>query len=271
MIDLTGNPASISKPVSLGKVFHEDTIRDFQIESITWLMTIKPGIRPVVPYREGKTRLEEIEVLSIRANSLPDTPGYRYLLSQIHSKICYPCVVFFEYKDKYKISAWKFVDGERATQNVLKSSFVSAWIRSSPVSNKTEQCANSVQKLLLNGEGDIKELYDKLCHCILNCSPQYIGSHAHLIKILYALNGSYGQALANQVDCTKRYEIINPEEKYRKRKYGSAFRYCYEYEDIWYVLMNDEKARKTIEKRRYRDIEDLIFQIDSQYEDQRRQ
>lgn len=271
MIDLTGNPASIDKSVPLEKLFSKDDIDDFQIECVMWKMTIKPGVRPVTPYLEGRIRMEEIEVLLVRVNSLPDTPGYRYLLSRIHAKILYPCIVFFEHKSKYKISAWKFIDGVNKNQNILKSSFVSAWIRDLPASDKTAQCAVSVQKILMNGKGNLKDLYEQLCHCISGCSPQYIGSRAHLIRILYALEGSQGKKLADRVDCTKKYEILNPNEKYRRKRYSSAFKYCYEYEDIWYALMIDEKAKKIIENRRYRDIEDLIYQIDSQYEEQKRQ
>ncbi len=269
MLNLAGNPASINKTIPLEKLFSADVISDFEIESASWIMTIKPKIRSVTPYIQGRTRLEEIEAISVRANSLPDTPGYRYLLSQIHAKIRYPCVVFFEYKDKYKISAWKFIDGEKKNENVLKSSFVSAWIRTPPASNKTARCSNSVHEILLNGEGDIKDLYDQICHYILNCTPQYVGSRAHLKRILYALTGSRGETFIHHVDCSKRFVIENLDEKYKKRRYTSQYTYCYEYEDIWYAFMNDEKLKRIIEKRRYRDAEDMIFQIDTQYEERR--
>lgn len=267
MIDLTNNPASIEKPVPVDKLFSLDTINKFQIESAVWLMTIKPGVRLVTPYIDGRTRLEEIEVLRVRCNTLPDTHGYRYLLSEIHKRISYPCVVFFEYQDKYKISAWKFLDSIRADHNILKTSYVSAWIREPPASNKTEICASGVQRLLLHGEGSIKDLYDQVCQLILNCAPQYIGSRVHLMRIITSLAGS--ESFEKKIDHTKRFALLNPTEKYKKNVYGSAFRYIYEYEDIWYALMNDEKMRTIIEKRRYRDMEDLVFQIDSRYEDRR--
>lgn len=265
MIDLSNNPASCKKQIPLEKLFSPETIEEFQVEHAEWLMSIKPAVRSVIPYIEGRTRMEEIEVLRVRCNTLPDTKGYRYLLKEIHEKISYPCVVFFEYQNKYKISAWKFLDSNRVNHNILKSSYVSSWIREPPSSDMTEKCANDIRQVLLYGEGNIKELYTKICQLILNCAPRFIGSRAHIMRILYSLGGS--NALEKTIDHTKRYEIKNPHERYKEKVYGSSYRYAYEYEDVWFALMQDEKMRTVIKKRRYRDIEDLVYQIDTKYEE----
>lgn len=265
MIDLSNNPASYNKSIPIERLFSPEVIDEFQVEHTEWLMTIKPAVRSVTPYIDGRTRMEEIEVLKVRCNTLPDTKGYRYLLKEIHEKISYPCVVFFEYRNKYKISTWKFLDSNRVDHNILKSSYISAWIREPPSSDMTEKCANAVREVLLYGEGNIRDLYNQICQLILNCAPQYIGSRAHIMRILDSLGGS--KALEKSIDHTKWYEVKNPYEKYKKKVYGSSYRYAYEYEDVWYVLMQDEKTQTVIKNRRYRDMEDLVYQIDTKYEE----
>lgn len=267
MIDLSNNAASIQKRIPPKKLFDENTIEKYMISDVVWVMSIKPGIRNVDKEIDGRLRLEEIEAFIVRIQQIPDTGGFRDLLSQIHSKIMYPCVVFFEYKNKYKISAWKTIDSTRSSGNkeILTTHYLSAWIYEPSVSENATRCANAVKDLLLNGEGSIKALYDQICNAIMLCVPQYIGSREHLLKILYDLSGNKNDPIAAQIDHTKRHSVKNPNARYKKKEYGTAFQYAYEYEDIWFALMNDNKFRKIIESRRYRSIEDLILHIDLKY------
>ena len=269
MLKLTDNPASIKKLIPAERLFDVDTISQYMISNVNWIMTIKPGIRNVSSFVDGRIRAEEIEVISLAVGSIPDKSGYLSLLSQIHGKIMYPCVVLLEYLNKYKIATWKFFDSDRKTSGVaLKSPYVSAWIRDPTTSEKTEQCVKRISDLLLNGEGNIKTLYDQICSAILNCAPQYIGSRAHLSRLLYDLTGKKNHPIQNEIDSRKRYEVKKQYAKYQKKKYGSSYKYGYEYEDIWAAFMEDDQIQAIIKKRRYRDMEELVFQIDTKYEEQ---
>lgn len=269
MIDFSGSGAYYGKPIPSEKLFGESIVEEYQIEEMVWLMSIKPGIRNVECFTDGRNRMEEIEVLSIRVKAIPDIGGPRKLLRLIHSKISYPVVVFFEYKEKYKIAAWKYITGARdINKNILQTSYISSWIYEPQESEKTMKCVEEVSDLLMNGEGSIKELYDRICASIGACYPQHIGSKEHLSKLLYDLTGLKNPPVINKIDTTKIHGVSNPDQRFKKKKYTSTYHYSYEYEDIWHALMNDEMLSQIIQKRRYRDAEDMVFSIDSKYAEQ---
>lgn len=268
MIDYSKNAAYYGKSVPLTKVFDSESIELFDIAELIWLMSIKPAVRNVKSYVKDRVRLEEIEVLSLHINSMPDTEGYYRLLKQIHSQIRYPCVVFLEYKNKYKVVAWSFVDSVSSVDhNILRSKYETSWIYDPPCSERTKKCVTQLAAILLDGEGCIKELYEQVCRIIGNCYPQYIGSRQHLSRLAYDLSGKKNHPVLNSVDCYKKYEVKNPNAKFEKKEYGSSYKYVYEYEDIWYSFLQDEQLKRVIENRRYRDMEDLVFSIDLKYEE----
>ena len=268
MLEFTDNAASIHKVIPLNKLFDDEIIKLYEIEEVVWHMSIKPGIRKVTQYIDENIRYEEIEVLTVKVNSIPDIGGYSALLRQIHKLIRYQCVVFFEYKDKFKISAWNFTDSVSITNhNIMQSPYISSWIRIPQVSQKTQKCYDDVMELLFNGEGCIKDLYQKICIAISYCFPSFIGSRTHLQRIVYDLTGIKNDPLIAEVESAKRYEVKNAKAKYQKREYGNSYKYVYEYEDIWAAFMKDERTKKVIEKRRYCNIDDLILTIDLKYEE----
>lgn len=266
MIDLSNSPAYVNIDIACNKMFEENIINSFGIKELKWLMSIKPSTRDVTPYIEDRIRMEEIEVFYIRISEFPDKISLKSMLSEMCSKVSYPCVVFVGYGDKYKILAWKFADSVRLIdKNVLHSFFESAWIHEPSYSEKADKCVETIKNLLLNGESGINVLYDDICKAISNFYPQYIGSFKHLKTIVYDLTGN--NSFVNSIPSTKRYEVKNSFEKHRKKEYGTMFKYVYEYEDIWNSFMKDEKIKNIINNRRYRDIEDLVLSIDSKYEE----
>lgn len=268
MIDFSKNAAYYGKSVPLAKVFDSESIEHFGVDRCIWLLSIKPAVRNVESYVKDRVRLEEIEVLSLHINSKPDTEGYYRLLKQIHSQIRYPCVVFLEYKNKYKVVAWSFVDSVSSSDhNILRSKYETSWIYDPPSSEKTQKCVSELSTLLLDGEGCIKELYEQICRTIGNCYPQYIGSRQHLVRIVYDLCGKKNHPVLHGIDCDKRYEVKNSRARFEKKVYGSSYKYVYEHEDVWHALMQDEQLKRIIENRRYRDMEDMVFSIDSKYEE----
>ena len=94
MLDFTGNLASVQKTIPKEKIFDADTIEHFLVSDVQWCLSVKPGIRNVTPYIEGRVRLEEIEALIVEVNSLPEKTGYKTLLGQIHAKMI-ACINYF--------------------------------------------------------------------------------------------------------------------------------------------------------------------------------
>lgn len=267
MIDFSSNSAFCNKVLSADKLFSDDIIDEFGTDEVNWLMTIKPGIRNVEKYINDRVRMEEIEVFSIKVTYNPSVDSYVRVLKEICSKVVYPCIVFIIYGNKFKIAAWNFVDSVKAANiNIMRSYYCTSWMYEPAASEKTEKCINEVSDILLNGEGSVKKLYDSLCMSIMRCSPQYIGSKAHLERIVYDLTGKKNNPIINGISTSVRHDIKGDRNRYKKREYSSTYKYTYDYEDIWFAFMNDEVIKKTIENRRYRDIEDLVLTIDSKYE-----
>ena len=268
MIKLPDNPATINKTLLPKTLFDADTISSFGISEVNWIMSIKPDTRNVRSYISGRKRLEEIEVFRLKIERFPDKENCFNLFRQLHGKIMYPCVVFLDYRDKYKISTWNFVDTVSGNNGVvLRSPYVSAWIRDPATSANTKRCVDKVVDILLNGEGSIKKLYEQICNAVLNCEPRYLGSRTHLSKILYDLTGQKNHPIIAEIDSRKRYVVKDKNSRFQKNEYGSQYKYSYDYEDIWCVFMEDDGIRRVIENRRYRDMEDLVMEIDMKYEE----
>ena len=266
MIDLSSNSASISKQIPIDKMLDADTAKQYSVSKIVWKMSLKPGIRDVATYNDGHIRVEEIEVFEVEIQALSDEGRYLQLLKNIHSKVMYPCVVLLKYKNKYKIIAWKTIDSVASVnKELLKTPFVSSWIYEPPASEKTAKCSKAVEDILCNGTGDLKNLYDQICSAISFCQPEYIGSRAHLIRLIVDLGGAEDDPILSRIDYIKQHDILNPQEKYKKNRYSQSFKYSYEYEDIWYALMNDDRLKQAIINRRYEDMNELVFKIDMKY------
>ena len=266
MKDFGNNPASINKKIPVERLFDTSTIEQCQITEVTWVMSIKPGIRNVEAYKQERVRMEEIEVLIVLIQELLEEACYRELLSQIHEKIQYPCVVYLVFKNKYNIATRYFIDPVRKTSGVvLRGAFISAWIRDPECSEKTKGCSDKVYDILMNGEGSIKDLYFQISSTISECTPNYIGSREHLRTIIYDITGRKPHPIEKDIDSAKRYILRNGKSKYEKKRKTNQYTYSYEYEDIWYAFMNDEQIKQVINKRHYRDIEDLIYSIDTRY------
>ena len=266
MIDLSNNIASIHKTVPMEKLFDPSLIESYQMTDVIWVMSIKPGIRNVTAYVEGQIRMEEIEVFDIQVNALPEAESYIGLLTQLYKKIAYPCVVFFEYKDKYRIACWSFKDSVYSTNNnILLTPYISSWIYDPPSSEKTRVCVEQVAAYLLNGEGSIRDLYQNICLEVSKCAPKHITSKEHLIRLVYDLTGDKKHPIINEIESRKRHGEKYRSSRYQKKQYTKPFTHVYEYEDIWHAFMCDEKIKKTIENRRYSDIEELVMRIDMKY------
>lgn len=262
MIRLTNNISSMHKIIPLEKIFDAEIIDTFSISKIRWLMRISSKTRNVSEYCSNKVRIDEIDVFCIRIESMPEEGDYERVLKQFHQRIPYPCVAFLEYKGKYKITTWKFTNDTRTMKHkALQSSYISSWIYIPQLSEKTRNCFENVIELLLHGEGNLNDIYNKISAEILNCCIHHVNSRKHLYEIIYYITGNRQDPLVEQIDCEKYYNY------YRDGTRGRLVCIMYEYEDIWATLMNNEKTRAYVNARGYSDIDRLIYDIESHYED----
>ena len=268
MVDFTKNPAFYNRIIPKEKLVDLGTMAYDQIWDITWIMSIKPGIRNVTSYvnTRQRMRLEEIEVLWI-TGVMYESKDFLAVARSISKKILYPCVLIFGEENRYKFVTWSFLDSVKQPDKTISTSFYeSTWIREPFDSDRTKRCAETVFHILLNGEGSIRELFQEICNSILACSPKYLGSRAHLQKIIYALTGKKSIPHLNSIERTLHHYVLNPKARYQKNIYSDNYRLFYEYEDVWHAFMNDEQLKNIIEKRRFRDMEDLVYCVDAQYE-----
>ena len=70
MIDFSNNAASYLKPLPLEKLFDVEIINRFDISEVIWSLSIKPQVRNVTKYIDGRIRLEEIEVFEVKVNKI---------------------------------------------------------------------------------------------------------------------------------------------------------------------------------------------------------
>ena len=268
MVDFSENPAFYNRIIPKEKLLETDSDAFFQVEDVTWIMSIKPGIRNVTSYvnTRQRMRMEEIEVLRI-TGELYASKDFLAVARSISKKILYPCVLIFGEENRYKFVTWSFLDSVKQPDKSIATSFYeSTWIREPFCSERTKRCAETVFHILLHGEGSIRDLFQEICSSILACSPKFLGSRAHLQRILYALIGKKSSPVMNRIEGTLHHYILNPHQRYQKNVYSDNYRYFYEYEDVWHAFMNDEQLRGIIEKRRFRDMEDLVYCVDAQYE-----
>lgn len=268
MIDLSCSPAFVNKKIPINKMFTDEIIERYGVKSITWVMSIKPQILNVTPLLNEKYRIEEIEVFQVSITKLIDEGTYTELYKHIFAKVLYPCVLIIVYKNKYKFVACKFEAGKNDyNKNVLKSFYISSWIYDDLLTEKAAKCKDAISRMLLTREGSLQEIYLEICNTILQFQQRYIGSRNHIQRIVYSLAGNSGIPIIATIPSVKRYEAKAKKNKYQKTEYMSQFKYYYEYEDIWHTFMQDDRLNLIIKKRRYSDIEDLIFSIDSRYDD----
>lgn len=268
MVEFTENPAFYNRKIPKEKLVEMGTMAYDQIWDITWIMSIKPGIRNVTSYVSARQRMrmEEIEVLRI-TGEMYASKDFLAVARSISKKILYPCVLIFGEENQYKFVTWSFLDSVKQPDKTISTSFYeSTWIREPFYSERTKRCAETVFHTLLHGEGSIRNLFQEICSSILACSPKYLGSRAHLQRILYALIGKKSSPVINNIERTLHHYILNPHQRYQKNVYSIDYRYFYEYENVWHAFMSDEQMREIIEKRRFRDMEDLVYCVDAQYE-----
>lgn len=241
------------------------------VRSIRWCANLKPGFIGAKPVRTSEVVYEEIQVLQVE---IIDTEQLFSAASVIYKKTKYPCILIMKFGEKYCIGACPFTVGKiNSDKNIMKMQAFSHWIYPdllSPGANKFISAVNQS----MEADDNLQSIYTRIYHAVQMFQLKGT-TKTHVNKLLYDLLGK------SNCSESKRNEILKYCTPYKKHmptdgslaakfdssKRTSSYIYRYDFEDIWYCLMQYTPTRKIIEIRRYRDIEDLVFSIDNKFED----
>lgn len=233
--------------------------------AVHWRASIKPMLTGTAAVNRGNIRYEEIQILSVE---LKDSDNLFAILHGIYKQIKYPCLVDVQYKDKFLISTCQFRAGKvDRDDNIIYCINCSHWIHPDLLSSGAVQMIDEINRALAQ-QGDLRSIYTEMVHAVqrfrLNGTTK-----AHIDRLLFDMIGKTSPTKRDEIMkyCTpyRKHAPINSSRaaKYDKAKRRSTFSYAYDYEDIWYCLLKFEQTKKVVLGRRYRDIQELVFQIDT--------
>lgn len=237
-----------------------------EILSAVWLGTISPVSAKVSAYIDDNWAYEEIQIFQIVVKNADEL---YYVARAIYRSVLYPCLLIIQYKGKCLLSACAFEKGKRESdQNILHTPTFSHWLHEDYYSEEAKVFLKKVNSIL-NMEGSLKTLYQRIVGEIQMFPLGGIGSKQYLMSIIKWLRGSCSPKYLDTVlsICTphKKYSPRNGSiaAKYEKSKDGRQYTYSYDAEDVWYCLMMNEATRKIIETRKYQNLEEIIYRMEN--------
>lgn len=239
------------------------------VQSVLWYASLKPNFIKASAVINESVRYEEIQVIKIVLTA----PDSLYdVARKLYKSIKYPCLIIFNYKNKYMLGACKFDAGKiNYTENILRRLSFSHWVYPDLLSSGAKRMIDTINALF-ESQYDLLSLYTYIMHAIENYALAGT-TRTHVDRILKDMLGSISAKKRDEIMkyCTpyqKHFVTdLSIATKYDKNKRTSNYVYSYDYEDIWYCLMQYESTCKIINARRYRDIEDLLFSIDTKLDE----
>ena len=251
--------------VFISKFLNPDSDVGQSVESIQWRASIKPEFTGITAVNNNTLRYDELQIVLI---TLVNTDFLFEVTRKIYKEIKYPCLLILNYQNKFLVSTCQFNAGKvDKDNNLLHAVNFSHWIHADLLSPGADRMICEINEAI-NEKSDLCHIYTKMTHAIQNFR---LGgtTKAHVDRLLYDMCGRISAAKRDAIMkyCTpyKKHAPLDASRatKYNKAKRTSAYTYSYDYEDIWYCLMCCEETQEVIRKRKYRDIEDLIYSIDS--------
>jgi len=249
----------LNKPIPKEKIYSKEQSETLGIENVCLFAVIKPEVNNVEKVIDENRRYEEIMIIGITISIQDDIYG---ILKCIFKKIAYPVLVVLEYQGKYKLCTCRFTPGKNDyNENILSSIVFTSWIHSDLLSDKTQKCIGMISDAWK--EKNLYEMYNKIKSAV--CFAQAVNiSKKHTGGIMEFLGIDDADATTALKYCTP---YKNNTDKNRPNKYESkktkSFIWRYDTEDIWYGLQHCEATKKVLENRRYRTIEELLFNVDT--------
>ena len=257
---------AVPKHINPAQIFRNQEESSFAINDIEWIGTISPVSAHVSVYKDERSTYEEIQIFCI---NLVETDDLYHTASIFFRTIRYPCLLIMKYNDKFLLSACAFEIGKRDTeQNILRRPSLSHWIHKDYCSVEANKFMSKIN-LHLNAEGSLKEVYLNILHEIQMFHLGGIYSKQYLISIVKRLRGSCSSNFFDRVfrPCTpyKKYAPMSNsiKAKYEEKRQRQSYTYIYDSEDIWYSLVMEPSTEKIILARKYRNLEELVYRMDS--------
>lgn len=261
--------AKVKKEIAKDKIYDPSSEVIHEVESISWRGCIKPVISEVVPSVNGRKRYEELQLLKVVINSRDNLYS---LAKALYRAIKYPCVVEYQMGDATCIGADKFNAGLiDQSKNIMSGLYFSHWIRQDYMSKDATRMIVRVNEALSAG-GEIASIVQNVCNAIGDYRLSGT-SRAHVDRLRSELIGSKPSSFRKIVEkiCVpvKYYpgsSFKSKKERYEKRS-GKGYRIIYDYEELWYCFMACEETRRIIENKRIRNMEDLIYSLEIDVDD----
>lgn len=249
----------INKLIPKEKIYSKEQCDAFGVEEVRLVATIKPEVNNVEKVLDANRRYEEIMVIGITISNQEDIYA---MLKCIFKKIAYPVVAVLNYHGKYKLCTCRFTPGKKNyNENILSSIVFTSWIYSDLLSDKTQKCIEMVTDAWK--EKNLYDMYAKIRSAV--CFAQAINisqKHAGLVMAFLGISGYDTATILRNCTPYENHTDRNRPNKYESKK-TKSFVWRYDTEDIWYGLQHCEAAKKVLENRRYRTMEELLFNTDT--------
>lgn len=231
------------------------------VNCVLWLGNLKPAVTLVEPTITPKQRYEELQFFQVKLHSREKL----YEVGKcIYSRVKYPCVIEFVINDVVTIGICKFNAGALDfTENVKKRIFFSHFLRKDLLSDKAQKMVDDINNAI-STQKDLGNMYDAICDAISNyrLSGTTMAHVERLITDMLGKTTATQKQLIYQYCEPYKYHAVTSGNRFSGRR-ASNYMLIHDYEELWYCFMMFPATRKVIENRRYRDIEDLIYSIDS--------
>lgn len=256
--------------IPLSKIFADnDSEISMSVQSVQWRASLKPCLLDVKSVKSETIRYEEIQILYIELNNT------EYLYDIAHT-ICKfikcPCLLIMHYEYKFLFGCCQFNAGKiNYDNNILRAINFSHWIYPDLLSDGAKKLLDKINQAI-NTKSDLYDIYTQISHSIENFRLSGI-TRAHIDRLLCDMMGGVSSKRRDEImKYCSPYKKFSPTDKslatkYNKSKRTSNYTYSYDREDVWYCLLNYEPTKKIIVGRRYRDIDDLIYSIDTKLEE----
>lgn len=252
--------------IPIEKMFYNiDSDISMSVQSIHWVASLKPTLLDVQAVKTEAIRYEEIQILYVELNNTDNLFDIAHAMCK---SIKYPCLLIMHYQYKFLFGCCQFYAGKiNYGNNILRTIDFSHWIYPDLLSGGAEKLLDILNQAI-NEKGDLSCIYTKISHAIKNFKLSGI-TKAHIDRILRDMLGSVSSKRRDEIMAyCSPYKKHSPTDaslatKYNKSKRTSNYTYSYDREDVWYCLLNYEPTKRIVVGRRYRDIDDLIYTIDT--------
>lgn len=232
------------------------------VDRITWSGNIKSAVSGVEATSTNETRYEEIQLFhfEVRDRSMIYDVGRSF-----YQEIKYPCIIELQVGEATTIGVCEFQPGKNDPEkNVLHTQCFSHWLHEDILSPQAQTMISTINGAIRK-KTDMQDIYRSVRNAILNWKMGGT-SRAHVDRIIFDLIGK-GRVSPNSVRkyCQPfEYHAIMPgNRKYTTQRRENSYTLIHDYEEVWYCLMKCPETRRIIELRRYRDMDDLLYSIDS--------